>query len=476
MFCEWRAMDELNWRDALGQAAAIRDGEVSAVELIEAYLQRISKFDDALRAYVSVDAEGARRAAAAVDAQRRADSGGLPAFAGVPLSIKDTDDVAGLPTTQSCELLTDRVAAADAPVVTRFRASGAIPLGKSNMPEFCTSFTDSRLNGTCRNPWNLERTVGGSSGGAAAALAAGLCAASHGTDGAGSVRVPAAWCGLVGVKPTRGLVSFGPEVDHPSYETVVDGVLVRSVRDAAAMLDVLAPPGPWTPARPRPFAEEAKLAPPQLRIAVTTSFPTGPVDPEVMAAVEQAARLVESLGHAVEAAAPAWAVVLRAAGLPLSAPMIARHVPLDQADRLEPRNRDLLRREAGLTVLDHYRAVEAARAASREFLRFWDDFDVLLTPTAGSPAPGLDWAPWDQPSEMHFRRFSAFPNFTHPFNVTGQPALTLPLGWSSDGLPIGVQLVGQRLEEAVLLRLAAQLEQASPWLEAITAVRDSWGA
>ena len=250
------------WDDAVAQSAAIRRGDVSATELLEEYLARIERHDEALRAYVSVDIDGARRAAHTADtltAQVRPED--LPPFHGVTLSVKDVVDVAGLPTTHSSKVLADSVAIVDGPVVSRFRDAGFVIVGKTNVPEFCTSMTSSELNGTARNPWDPERTPGGSSGGAAASVAAGLCAVAHGTDGAGSVRSPASFCGLVGVKPTRGLVNFGPEVGNPYYGTTVDGVLTRSVRDAASLLDVLlGPRDPATAWSPRPAERYAALA------------------------------------------------------------------------------------------------------------------------------------------------------------------------------------------------------------------------
>jgi len=463
-------MSDLIWRDALEQAEAIRSGAVSAAELLDAYLDRIEALDGRLRAFVTVDRAGARAAAAAVDARRRAEPAALEPFAGVPMSIKDTDDVAGLPTTESCAVLADRIAEADAPIVGRIRRSDAIILGKSNVPEFCTSITNSRLNGVCRNPWDASRTAGGSSGGAAAALAAGLCGISHGTDGAGSVRTPASWCGLVGLKPSRGLVSFGPEVDHPSYSTSGPGILARSVRDTAAMLDVFAPAGPWTPARPHAFLAEIERPPQRLRIGLCASFPVGEVEPEVAAAVQLAGRLGEDLGHAVAPAEPAWGTMLSAAMLPMAAPHMAKHVSLAQIDQLEPRNQESLRGELALTVVEHYRRIEATRAARREFLRLWEDIDVLITPVAGIVAPPVEWAPWDQDTPAHRRRFGDFANFAIAFNLSGQPAITLPLAWTAAGLPIGVQLVGRPLEEALLLKLAAQFQAASPWLDRMAAV------
>ncbi len=205
--------DDLLALDAVGQADAIARREVSALEVTDAYLERIDRSNDALRAFVALDPDGARAAARAVD-QGVVDAGGIDApLAGVTFSIKDVDDVAGLPTTHSCEPLADNVPAEDGPVVRRFRDGGLLVLGKTNVPENCTSFTTSRMHGVCRNPYDPTKTPPGSSGGAAVAVAAGLCAAAHGTDGAGSVRAPAAYCGLVGLKPTRGLVSFGPMVD-----------------------------------------------------------------------------------------------------------------------------------------------------------------------------------------------------------------------------------------------------------------------
>ncbi len=462
-------MDELIWRDALGQAEAVRSGEISATELLETYLDRIDALDAVLRAYVNVNREGARAEAAAIDARRRDDAGSLPAFAGVPISIKDTEDVAGLPTTHSCSVLADRVATDDAPIVERFRQSGTIILGKSNLPEFCSSITNSRLNGTCRNPWDPSRTAGGSSGGAGAALAAGLCAISHGTDGGGSVRTPASWCGVVGIKPTRGLITFGPELDHPSYGTSSHGILTRSMRDMAAMLDYMAPQGSWTPSRPRSFADEIGQPSKQLRIGLCTSYPVGEVQTEVAAAIEAAGQLAEDLGHIVEWACPAWETMLSAM-VPMAAPGVANLVDIADTDRLEPRNQAMLRYELELTVLDHYRMIERTRAARLDFLKLWSDIDVLITPVAGIVAPPVNWAWWDQTPDEHRRRFADYANFAHPINLSGQPAISLPLARNTARLPIGVQLVGRPLEEALILRFAAQLEQASPWLERMRAL------
>jgi amidase len=456
-------MDELLWEDACGQAEAIRSKQVSPAELIAAYLDRIQRFDPVVRAFVTVDVD-AERAVGQSGGDRRPESA---PFDGVTLSIKDVEDVAGLPTTHSCQVLATNVAALDSPLTRRLRSGGFVVLGKTNVPEFCSDMTVSNLNGVCRNPWDLERTPGGSSGGAAASVAAGLCAIAHGTDGAGSVRVPAAWCGLVGLKPSRGLVSFGPEEGPAYFGTSVPGVLCRSVRDAAGFLDILAAPGPWTPERDRPYAEETGLYPERLRIGVCTTPPMGAVDPECAAAAEDVAGLLDTLGHHVEPAAPAWNVILEAALGPMEIPGPAALVSTADLDRVEPRNRPTVAHLATLTVLEHHRWVQTARAAGRRFRELWSTIDVLVTPTVGMLPPPVTWARWDDDNERHRARFTMFPNFAQPFNLSGQPAISLPLGWSGTGLPIGVQLVGRPLEEATLIRVAAELEQARPWAQRI---------
>ncbi|MBM3659754.1 MAG: amidase [Actinobacteria bacterium] len=453
-------MTDVIWKDATAQAAAIRSGETSAVELVEEHLARIARFDPELAAYVAVDAEGARSAARAADA---AVAGGDPdpsrPFLGVTISIKDVIDVAGLATTHSCKALVDAVAVADDPLVRRLRDAGFVVLGKTNVPEFCTTMTSSELHGICRNPWDPERTPGGSSGGAATAVAAGLCAVAHGTDGAGSVRVPAAFCGLVGIKPTRGLVSFGTEAGNPYFGTSVDGVLSRTVRDAAALVDVFA-------GRRDPVLADActdGVAPAPLRIALTTTAPFGVVDEECARVARETADVLAALGHHVEERTPRWDVILAPAAGPMSVPGPAGLIPLEQVGQLEPRNRPLLERLTALTLVEHSRWVDQCRTAAVEFSAFWDDVDLLVSPTAGMVAPSVDWAPWDQSAAEHMATFSGFPNFAQPFNLSGQPAISLPVGWSRDGLPIGVQLAGRSFEEAGLVRVARQLELALPW-------------
>ncbi len=261
------------WLDAIEQAQAIRRKEVSSLELTREYLERIDRLDPSLRSFVAVDTDTALAAAERADVQVLHDQEGVGPLQGVPMSVKDVIDVAGLATTHSSKALERNVSRIDDPLVQRFRQAGLVVLGKTNVPEFCTSMTDSELNGICRNPWDLDRTPGGSSGGAAAALAAGLCSLSHGTDGAGSVRIPAAFCGLVGVKPTRGLISYGPESGPAYFGTSGPGVLTHSVRDAAAMLDVMVGTGhsapAWSPGATHSYGAESMHHPEGLRIAVS---------------------------------------------------------------------------------------------------------------------------------------------------------------------------------------------------------------
>ncbi len=372
-----------------------------------------------------------------------------------------------MPTTHSCKALVDNMATTDAPLVRRFREAGFVIVGKTNLPEFCSSMTTSELNGICRNPWNLELTSGGSSGGAAAALAAGLCTVSHGTDGAGSTRVPASFCGLVGLKHSRRLVAFDPQEDHPFFGTSEAGILTRSVRDAAAVLDVMVGNGSpglaWSPQPTEPYANAVDAPTPRLRVALSTDPPFGTVDEVCATATFEVGRMLESLGHKVEVATPNWAAILVASAIPLTVPGAAALLAPEQFDLVEPRNRPMVARLANMTVLDHYRAVEMVRTATVEFLTFWGSFDVLVTPTCGILPPSVSWAPWDQTPEEHSRVFSTFPNFAQPFNISGQPAVSLPLGWSPEGLPIGVQLAGRPFDESLLLSLSAELELAMPW-------------
>jgi amidase len=457
----------LLWSEALAQADAIRSGRVTALELTELQLARIDRYDSQLRAYVSLDRDGARAAAEAADAAIASGESNLSPLLGVTISVKDLIDVAGLPTTHSSKVLSDNVATDDDPLIQRFRAAGLTVIGKTNLPEFSTTMTDSELNGTCRNPWDLNRTAGGSSGGAAAAVSAALCAVAHGTDGAGSVRSPASFCGVVGLKTTRGLVSFGPELRNPYYGTTGDGLLTRSVRDAAALLDVFVGRTTnelaWSPRPNESYLDQLSSNLPRLRIAVTTDAPFGETTSECAAAADDAAQALQAAGHTIETATPRWDLLLAVSAFPMQIPGAAALVPSDRLGDVEPRNRPMIERLAHLTVLEHANALQHVRQAACTFLEFWDTYDVLLSPTAGIVAPSVDFAPWHQEPDAHMATFATFPNFAQPFNLSGQPAVSVPTHWTNEGLPVGVQLAGRRLDEARLLQLAHELELARPW-------------
>jgi amidase len=453
-------VDDLAFTTATEQAELVRARDVSPVELVETYLARIDRLDPELNAYVTVCADGAlasARAAAAAPASRP--------FHGVPISIKDLTETAGVRTTFSSRAYADFVPTQSVAVVRRLESAGFIVLGKTNTPEFgSTAVTESELNGACRNPWDTTRTPGGSSGGAAAALAAGLCPVAHGSDGGGSIRIPASCCGVFGIKPARGRVSPSPYSGLEGLST--SGPISRSVLDAAALLDVMAgyeTGDPyWAPPPERPFVEEVGREPGRLRIAVTTTpgF-AAPVGAVCLAAAEDAAQLLVELGHDVEEATPDWyderLLDLFARVWQVGPALFARGLEL-----LEPLNRALAEAAAQTSSIAYVQATTALRELTRRVVAFWDDYDVVLTPTLAQPPVPIGSVlvgdPWEQ-----FHNAALFTPFTPIANVTGQPAVSLPLFWSDEGLPIGVQLFGRPADEATLFRVSAQLEQARPW-------------
>jgi amidase len=459
--------DELPFAPALELAARVRAGELSPVELAELYLERIERLDPELNSYVTVDDEGALAAARAAESVASA-----APFHGVPISIKDLNETAGLRTTYSTRACAANVPTFDAAVVRRIRAAGFVVLGKTNTPEFGTiAMTESELNGDCRNPWDVARTPGGSSGGAAAAVAAGLCPVAHGSDGGGSIRIPSSCCGLFGIKPSRGRVSPAP-FGSGSLGLGTSGPITRSVRDAAALLDAMS--GHETgdffvaPAPERSFLAEAEREPGRLRIAVTTTPPIDvPVDPECVAAVAAASALLAELGHEVVEATPRWvdgALIEQFIRIWQVGPATAG---IDDLSQLEPINRMLAEKARETPSPEHAAAIMYLQRMTREVVAFWDDVDVLLTPTLALPPVPIGWTfeDTDGDPQVAFDRQTLFTPFTAVVNVTGQPAMSVPLHWSDDGLPIGVQFIGKPFAEGTLFRLAAQLEQAHPWLD-----------
>jgi len=450
---------------ALELAARVRAREVSPLELVELYLERIERLDPELNAYVTLDAEGARAAARAAE-----ESPPEGPFHGVPIPIKDLTDTAGLRTTYSTKARRDHVPSLDAAVVRRIREAGFVVLGKTNTPEFGTiGVTESELNGACRNPWDVSRTPGGSSGGAAAATAAGLCPIAQGTDGGGSIRNPSSCCGLVGIKPSRGRVSPAPFVSG-SLGLSSSGPIARTVRDAAALLDVMAgyETGDFfvAPEPERPFLAEAELVPQRLRIAVTTEPPVEvPVDAVCVDAARGAAELLTELGHDVRDATPPWQseeTIVHFIRVWQAGPATAG---IDDLSLLEPTNRALAEDARATPSPDQVVAVMQLQQLTRRLIAFWDDVDVVVTPTLALPPVPVGWSfgETDGDPRLVFARQLRFTPFTPLVNVTGQPAMSVPLHWSDDGLPIGVQLIGRPFAEATLVRLAAQLEEARPW-------------
>jgi amidase len=455
--------------DATGLAAEIRAGRLSAAEVVEAAIGRIEERDPVVNALV----------AERFDAARAEARGALPdgPFAGVPFLVKALGaQVAGLPTTRGSRLWADDVARADSTAVARLRAAGLVVLGMTNTPELGKNgTTEPVVHGPTHNPWRRGFSAGGSSGGSAAAVAAGMVPVAHGNDGGGSIRIPAAACGLFGLKPSRGRVPNTPTLDAFAYPMGCTHALTRSVRDSAALLDVVAGAAvgdPFAaPAPTRPFVDEVGAPPGRLRIAWTDRTVGGEaVDEELGAAVRRMAALCESLGHAVEESSFTYdgerqrTVMSVVMGVSVGAQVDRRLAELrrDLADDdLEPFTRILYDMAAGRTAVDYYRALQDVEALGREVGAVFETCDVLLTPTIAIPVPLHGFADTTRPETMvGAAKFSAF---TGIFNVTGQPAASIPGGLDRHGLPIGVQLVGRYGDEATLLRLAAQIEAAAPW-------------
>ena len=460
-------MQELVFATATAQAKLVRDREFSPVELVSTYLAAIDAANASLRAYVTVDADRALDDARAKEA-RLMRGEPLPPFHGVPISIKDLNNTAGIRTTYSTRSRADHVPLVDDAVVRRIRDAGFIILGKTNVPEFgMLAVTESALNGVCRNPWDLNRTPGGSSGGAAAALAAGLCPISHGSDGGGSARIPASCCGLIGLKPARGRASHAPGPADPRAGLPSSGPIARTVEDAAGLLDVMSGyevgDPYWAPPPDGSFALQATLDPGQLRIAysVTPAW-EATVSPDCIDAVSKAASLLESLGHHVEAATPDWREDRLYDWFVALYGVLPAGIPMPDLSLLESHNRDLIQWGMDRSSHEYVQAVLDLQMYARRVSRFWTDFDVLVTPTLALPPVPIGWALEDHPWKRGSRHLSFWP-FTAPANITGLPAMSLPLHWNDDGLPIGVQFVGRPAGEAPLLQLARHLETASPW-------------
>jgi amidase len=466
--------EETRWLDATDQAALVASGEVTPVELLDAAIDRIEQGNPAINAVTIEWFERARATAAA----------GLPdgPFRGVPFLLKDLwAHFAGEPLSNGNRALKDAapVSTADTTLVQRFKAAGLSIAGRTNSPELgALPTTEPEAWGATHNPWNLEHSPGGSSGGAAAAVAAGFVPIAHATDGGGSIRIPASCCGLVGLKPSQGRITLGPFRDESNLG--VELCVSRSVRDTAALLDAVHGPGVGdtviASAPARPYIDEVGADPGRLRIGLLDSYPDGrPVHPDCTAAARDTAVLLESLGHHVERGFPGALANPEFAGR--FAALWSTNMGTSLARIAAQLDREL---QPGDVELHNWAQAEFARrfsgvdyalslAANVEFRRavqsWWHDgWDLLLTPTLAEPPTRLgEFANDPDAPTAPLARSARYVVFTPAFNSSGQPAINVPLHWNADGLPVGVQLVAAYSREDVLIRIASQLELASPW-------------
>ena len=471
--------EALAFMDATAQAELVASGQASPRELVDAAIQRIEKLDGELNAVVTRQFEQARAAA----------DGPLPdgPLRGVPFLLKDIGALAkGVPYAAGLKAArrAGYVADHDSAVTERYHAAGLVCLGRTNTPELgLVPTTESEAYGPCHNPWDIRRSSGGSSGGSAVAVASGMVPVAHASHGGGSIRIPASECGLVGLKPSRGRVPMWPEVAEGWGGMVVQLAVSRSVRDTAAMLDAAAGPSPGdlhTPPLPsRPYRQEVGADPGRLRIGLLTTAAdqSTPTHPECVAAAEATGRLLESLGHAVEPGGPPALADpgISQAFLPCFGTWTAWEVdiwgqllgrPLTPDD-VEPATWAIAEVGRGVSGTQFVAALNEIHRYSARVQRWWaQGWDLLLTPTISEPPPPLGEyaAPPDNPFHPVSRSVVEVA-YTIPFNMTGQPAISLPLHWTPDGLPVGSQLVAAYGREDLLLRVAAQLEAARPWAD-----------
>ena len=469
--------DDTRWLDATDQAALVRSGEVSAAELLDAAIERIEAIDPALNAVNIRWFEHAREIAA----------GDLPdgPFRGVPFLLKDLwAHFAGQTLSNGNQALKDAapVSPADTTLVGRFKAAGFVTAGRTNSPEFGSlPTTEPTAWGPTRNPWNTDHSPGGSSGGSAAAVASGMVPIAHASDGGGSIRIPAANCGLVGLKPSQGRITLGPFRDESNLG--VELCVSRSVRDTARLLDAVHGPGVgdtvMAPTPSRPYVDELGADPGRLRIGLLDHHPYGhDVHPECATAARNAAALLESLGHHVEPGFPAslanpdfgrrfgalWSTNMGTSFARIEAQLGRPLVPGD----VELHNWVQAEFARGVNGVDYALALAANVEFRRATQSWWDvdGWDLLVTPTLAEPPTRIgEFANDEQQPMAPLVRSSTYVTFTPAFNSSGQPAISLPLHWTPDGLPVGVQLVAAYGREDVLLRVAAQLEQAAPWAD-----------
>jgi amidase len=464
--------DEIGNLDATAQADLVRKKEVKPLELVEATIERIEKVNPQINAVVTKMYDQARAAANGEI--------GDGAFAGVPFLLKDLQAAyAGVTMSAGSKYLKDFVPNEDSELVVRYKRAGLIVVAKTNTPEFgILPTTEPDLFGAARNPWNTAHATGGSSGGSAAAVAAGIVPMAHANDGGGSIRIPASCCGVFGLKPTRARNPLGPNFGDMFSGLIAEHAVTRTVRDSAALLDATSGAAPgdpyWAPPPARPFAEEVGADTGKLRIALSTRAPLGtPVHADCVAAVEDAAKLLADLGHDVTEAAPQinGEMLVKSFMAIWSAGLTWTIHSLSFATGRMPAEGEL---EAGTMALnemgqkvgaaDYLLAVQYIQILGRQIAAFMKDYDLILTPTLGSPPLPLgSFASTAEDAMAGMRVATAFVPFTPICNATGQPAMSVPLYWNAEGLPVGTHFVGRFGDEATLFRLAAQLEQARPW-------------
>jgi amidase len=464
-------MDDYADYDGVGLAELVAKGAVTPTELVEAAATRVERHNPTINAVIYQRFD---------DALAKATSLPEGPFRGVPFLVKDLlIAVAGWPRTSGSRYGRGVIDAADSGLMRRYRDSGANLIGKTNLSEFgIAGTTEGQLYGPCRNPWNLDHIVGGSSGGAAAAVAAGIVPMAHGGDGRGSIRIPASCCGLVGLKPTRDRNPDLPDGYDFAQGFVVEHVITRTVRDTAVMLDVTGRPEPGspyaTPAKERPYAEEILRSPGRLKIAWSSETANGrPVHPEVQAALEATADLLEKLGHEVVPQGlgvdqrALWGAQNAFSGANFAAGMrrMIQEIGRDPADdEFEPLTWASWKGGQRAGGMDAMADAQNLRVLARQALQLYETFDVFLTPTLSAPPPPIGYLSpvLNAPRDIG-RRNGEFFSFPGVANMTGQPSISLPLAWSADGLPMGMMFTARYADEATLLRLAAQLEKEAPW-------------
>ncbi|MCU0830652.1 MAG: amidase family protein [Rhizobiaceae bacterium] len=464
--------------DALGLAAHVAAGDVAPVELLDEAISRAEAVNPQLNA-IAIRAYDAARAMIAAE---------LPAgpFSGVPLLLKDNGaEARDFPSTGGSKLTANTVWDQDSTVFLRLKAAGLVPFARTTVPEFCVGPASEATvyGGPARNPWNLGRTPGGSSGGSAAAVAAGIVPAAHGSDGGGSIRIPASNCGLFGFKATRARLPDGPYAGEGWAGMAIEGFLSRSVRDSAALIDATAGHDASSPYRAPPLAESCLAATQRrlrgLRIAVCATTLTGAaIDPQCRAGVETTARLLEAMGHHVTEARPkarveammrAWTkIVACGTALAIDGTLKAKGRDLQPGD-IEPMAASARAYADTVSGADYLAAVSTIHAFGREMEMFFDDFDILLTATLAEPPAAIGRFNHTTDDYVDFRmgpgRVFDYSPFCAAFNASGQPAASLPLHWTADGLPIGIHIAAAFGRDDLIFALSAELERAAPWAD-----------